>query len=497
MRVHPIKAILLSSTLLLGACDPGSDSVAGIEGTGGPATASGSVTSYGSIYVNGIHIDIGDADIRVNGALAGENDVRLGMVVDVEAEQAEDDSWVAREVRHVRSLRGVVSDVLEVTDVRLVLQILGQTLVVYDDALFDGVDFESLDAGTAIDVSGFIDAEGRVVASRVASASADAGPELQGRVQSVDSAQSQFALGELIVDYRNALFDEGERDQLESGVTVRVRGNSGALQNGVLIAEQVSFEASSSTSENIPVSREGVIREFQSAEQFSLAGFEVDASGARITGGKAGELGHGVRVTVSGERSGGVLKATEVRLVLPGLERIRARVDDVDPESGELEVLGTRYQSSGWTAFEDRRGNGNRFISLRDINVGETVEVHARRTGQRLIATRIKRLESDAQVSLRGPVTDIREASIQVMNVEVDLSAIDPETLAAFLQDLAMGDRVTVQGSLTGDQMIEASVLSLSSLPGNEGACPPALGDACDEVPGLDLTEFEGRSPRF
>ncbi len=497
MRLHPIKAILLSSTLLLGACDPGSDSMAGIEGTGGPATASGSVTSFGSIYVNGIHIDIGDADIRVNGALAGENDVRLGMVVDVEAEQAEDDSWVAREVRHVRTLRGVVSDVLEVTDVRLVLQILGQTLVVYDDALFDGVDFESLDAGTAIDVSGFIDAEGRVVASRVASASADAGPELRGRIQSVDTAQSQFALGELTVDYRNALFDDGERDQLEPGVTVRVRGDAGALQSGVLTAGRVSFEASSSTSGDIPVSREGMIRDFQSAKQFSLAGLEVDASGARITGGKASELGRGVRVTVSGERAGGVLQATEVRLVLPGIERIRAQVDSVDPESGELEVLGTRYQSSGWTAFEDRRDNGNRFINLRDINVGETVEVHARRTGQRLIATRIKRLENDAQVSLRGPVTDIGESSIQVMNVEVDLSALDAETLAAFLQDLTMGDRVTVQGALTASRSIEASDLSLSSLPGNEDGCPPSLGDACDEVPGLDLTDLEGRSLRF
>lgn len=497
MRLHPIKAILLSSTLLLGACDPGSDSVAGIEGTGSPATASGSVTSYGSIYVNGIHVDIGDADIRVNGALGGEDDVRLGMVVDVEAEQTDDDSWVAREVRHARTLRGDVTEVIEATDVRLVLQVLGQTLVVYDDALFDGVDFESLEAGTAIDVSGFVDAEGQVVASRVASAENDAEPELRGQIQSVDKAQSQFVLGELTVDFENALFDEGGRDQLEPGVAVRVRGGSGALQDGVLMAEQVSFEAQPSSSEAGPVSREGVIREFQSAKQFSLAGLEVDASGARITGGKANELDRGVRVSLRGERSGGVLQATEVRLVLPGLERIRARVDDVDPETGELEVLGTRYQSSGWTAFEDRRANGNRFINLQDINVGETVEVHARRTGQALIATRIKRLESDANVSLRGPVTDIGETSIQVMNVEVDLSALDAETRAAFLQDLTMGERVTVQGALTGSRSIEATDLSLSGLPGNEAGCPPALGDACDEVPGLDLTELEGRSLRF
>lgn len=497
MTLQPIKAVLLSGALLLGACDPGSDSVAGIEGTGSPATASGSVTSYGSIYVNGIHIDIGDADIRVNGALAGEEDVQLGMVVDVEAEQTDDDSWVAREVRHTRTLRGVVSEVIEATDVRLVLRILGQTLVVYDDALFDGVDFESLDADTAIDVSGFIDAEGRVIAARVARADADAEPELRGRIQSVDEAQSQFVLGELTVDYANALFDEGGRDQLESGVAVRVRGGSGAVQGGVLMAEQVSFEAQPSPSEGGPVSREGVIRDFQSAEQFSLAGLEVDASDARVTGGKAGELRRGVRVALRGERSGGVLEATEVRLVLPGLERIRAQVDAVDPESGELELLGARYQSSGLTAFEDRRENGNRFINLLDINVGEYVEVHARRTGQALIATRIKRLDNDAQVNVRGPVTDIGETSIQVMNVEVDLSAIDAETLAAFLQDLVMGDRVTVQGALTGSQTIEASGLSLSSLPGSEESCPPALGDACDDVPGLDPADLEGPSLRF
>jgi len=491
------NSVLLAALLILAACDPtGNSSFAGIEGTGSPTTVSGTVTAYGSIYVNGVHIDLNGAEVYIEGELASEQELQLGMVVDVITDAALPDTEqaMAQSVSYQRSLRGEVSQVLEVSDVRKVLKVLGQTLVVYDDAVFDGVSFEQLNVGSVVDVSGFVDAEGRLIASRLASTS-DGDADVRGALRSLDPAQSRFELGELEVDYSEALFESGERDQLQEGTRVRLQG--GELDNGVFRAHRVEILGERQNPDAGEASREGVIQNVESGAQFTLAGVPVDASEAVFVGGEGVQLQAGQRAVVSGEIRSGVLQAQSVQLLLPGVDRVRAVVDFVDPDTGELVLLGETYTSNRLTAFEDP-ARGNRFINMAEISQGDTVEVYARSAGELRSVTRIRRVDAGGQVELRGPVTSIDEGAqtVRVMNVNV---RAEGEEAAQLLAELRQGERVKVRGALSDSDSILASEISLSSVPPGLDECPqPFRGDCATRPPQeLDLKNPGGPRYRF
>lgn len=503
MSLQPFSAAWLLATLLvLVGCDPGGNSsYAGIEGTGSPTTVGGSVTAYGSIYVNGVHVSLDGAEVYVDGELAAEEDLQLGMVVEATTDDAlsSGEQVTAQTVRYQRSLRGVVTEVLEASDVRKVLQVLGQTLIVYDDAVFEGLSFEELESGTALDVSGFVDAEGRLTASRLA-ATNNTDADVRGGVRALDSAQSRFELGELTVDYSEALFDSGERDQLQEGTRVRLLG--GDLDKGVFRADRVRILADAEQSESAEISREGVIQNFDSVEQFTLAGVPVDASDADITGGERDQLQAGQRVVVAGEMRSGVLQANSLQLLLPGVDRVRAQVDSIDPAADELVLLGETYTRNRLTAFEDR-SQGNRFINMTEIFQGDTVELYAYSVGDARIVTRIKRVDSEQFVELRGPVTaiDLNAQTIRVMNVD---ALLEGDAALAVLADLQRGDRVWVRGAINGSTGngstgITASDISLSSVPEGLDECPQPLQGTCEDLPDvdIDLSELSGPGLRF
>jgi hypothetical protein len=70
-------------TLLLVSCGGGGGSSSSLAdgGTEGTGISHGSITGFGSIFVNGSRLDISGASITVDGTAASENDLKLGMVV--------------------------------------------------------------------------------------------------------------------------------------------------------------------------------------------------------------------------------------------------------------------------------------------------------------------------------------------------------------------------------------------------------------------------------
>ena len=77
----------LVTVVLLQACSSGSEQVAGIDRGGAPIAAtvgsSGTITGFGSIFVNGVEYDTASANIRIDGAAGTEADLRVGQVVTV------------------------------------------------------------------------------------------------------------------------------------------------------------------------------------------------------------------------------------------------------------------------------------------------------------------------------------------------------------------------------------------------------------------------------
>lgn len=469
-RLGVVSATL--GALMIAGCLSDSSSVAGIEGTGSPTTVSGSVTAYGSVYVNGLHIEIDTADIFVEGEPANVDDITLGMVVDVDLDQLEGQDAVAGAVRYNRSLRGPVDALVSVSDVRREIRILGQTVVVYDDVRFDGIAFESLEPGAYLEVSGLEAARGQWRATKVAIA--DRGPlTAQGRVNDWRADQQRFQLGEQLVDTSQAQVS----GELADGVTVVVRG--GERRGEFWYPDRIELIDRASPQEGGRWIKEGVIEQYTSLEAFEVNGVTVDASGVQGLSTDSG-LAEGVRVMVTGTQRNGKVVADRVEVLRPGVNRIRAPVDDIDPETGEVVLLGDTYQITDLTAFENPAGRGNprERVNLNSVRVGEWLELYAYYRDESQVVTRVRRQTGNVDtVALSGPVTGIDRDNrwLSVMGVTVVVEGATGESL---FDELALGDSVSVTGVASGAHVTAAS-LSRRDVPEDVRGCPPPLPGQC------------------
>ena len=90
MKLHTLsRSVMVALTALflslIAAC--GSDTTAGIEGSGSPVasavTTTGRITGFGSIFVAGVEYNTATAQIRVDDQPATESELRVGHVVTI------------------------------------------------------------------------------------------------------------------------------------------------------------------------------------------------------------------------------------------------------------------------------------------------------------------------------------------------------------------------------------------------------------------------------
>ena len=208
-----LVASAIASLVLLSACGGGSGSasVATPSAQLGVATSSGTVTGFGSIFVDGVRID----DRNVIAGVEQENgdvmnaELKLGQHVDVEY----DDNRVAKQIRITAEVEGSVQTV---DTTKNTLTILGQTVVINTTAttgpvtIFDApyTALADVKAGDRIEVYGLIktDTAGKVTiqATRIEKEEAAAFQRVRGRITDLSTTASTFKVGGLLVSYANA-----------------------------------------------------------------------------------------------------------------------------------------------------------------------------------------------------------------------------------------------------------------------------------------------------
>lgn len=464
------RAGILLAVMLTTGCLSDSDSTAGIEGTGSPATVSGTVTAYGSIYVNGVHIDIDSARVFVDGQPMAPEDIALGMVVEVDLSQLDGRKAVAEQVRYRRALRGPVDELVVNGDVRRELRILGQRVEVYEDIQFDGVSFDSLASGETVEISGLVETDGSWRATRVASAVG--GLAARGQLTELADRRQRFRLGTQWVDASQATIE----GRLADGQWVAVSG--GERRGEYWYPERVDVLALATPRDGAPWINEGVIERVTSSARFELSGVLVDASA--IEGVATLDLKAGVRVVVRGRYRGGEVRADDVQVVRPGTYRVRAPIDDIDPDTSSLVLLGQRFQLTDLTTFENPAGSSQprQGLSLNQLRVGQWLDVYIYDRGDAWVATRVRRQRGAVDtLLLQGPLTalDSANAMLSIMGVAVSVQTANG---AEQLDELQLGDLVSVTGDSAGSY-IEAQTLSRRALPDDLRRCPSSLGRGC------------------
>ena len=180
--------------------------------------------------------------------------------------------------------------------------VLGQTVrvngsTVFDPSLRGGL--AALREGDVVAVSALADAQGHLLATRIAPAAAGEPWRLRGSVAALDAAAKRFRIGAATLDYAGAAqapaaLVEGQLVNLN----IERRGAAGAL------AVAAFGPVSQAPAEAADAQVEGLVTGPASSGRFKVGGIDVDASQASIEP-SAAALVAGAQAQIAGRMQGG------------------------------------------------------------------------------------------------------------------------------------------------------------------------------------------------
>jgi hypothetical protein len=461
-----ISACLLS--LLVACGGSGGGGVAGdlpggggIGGTG--VTSSGTIDAFGSIFVNGVEYETDGASISIDGDDATEAALGLGMVVLVSGTVNDDGvTGTATTVSYDDDLQGPIEAIQTDADGdSKILTIFGFNVTVTRvGTVFDDVSFDTLAVDDLVEVSGFLDINGALGATRIEKKSVfvpgSSEIELKGIVENLSG--NTFSLGSFTVDFSAADLGDVPGGEILNGMFVEVKGT---LVSSLISASRVEEEdeLSDSFGDDDDVSVEGIVSDFVDNANFKIDGVAVDASNA-VFEPTGLVLQDGIKAEAEGTWSGTVLIADEVES-RHGDVKIDARIASVDTvaQTVTLQLFsGTVIvQVNNQTQLEDETGVMDP-LTLGDLSSGDFVEIETVSSETELTATSIHRDEVDDD-EVEAPVDSFEAgASVTVLGITYFTTGADfedsndlPISSTVFYEQVQVDSMVKIKDELTTD----------------------------------------------
>ncbi len=424
-------AAAITTTLI--AC--GGGGLAGIGGSG--FISSGSVTGFGSIFVNGVEFETDSASFEIDDSnftgLFGQNKLAVGMRVKVSGTVNPDGvTGTATSVEFEDQLEGPISSACtEDADLEnKTCTILGVPVIFNAaDTVFVGADYASLAPNDEIQVSGFFDDAGNLRAT----AAVKKGTFVMGDQVEAKGVISNLVANTFTLTVGNTLLsidaNGADLSQVPGGLAdgqfVEVKGNLTNVTDTTFTATLVKLE-DNDLDEGAEVEIEGIITRFVDASDFDVDGQKVDASSSSMTPANM-VLKPGIKVEVEGKVSNGVLQAKTVKL-REGEIKIHATASNVDTTArtftmtlaGTTGSITVTVDTS--TRLEDKlTGNPLTLDSLNNLDSQFLrVRGYDDGSGAGIIATRI-RVESPDDEILQGVIQSSTASSVTVLGIEINI----------------------------------------------------------------------------
>lgn len=313
----------------------GGGGIAGIGGSG--IVSSGTVSGFGSVFVNGVEYFTTSTSFEIDGAAGTEANLDIGMRVSVEGEINPDGTTgTATLISYDIDLMGPVSNLsaidLNVNDgLTRTFDVLGITVQVHKfDTLYKplagtvfGFDNTTGALGGLRDknhliMNGFFDANGVLHATRVELVSLDFDEAvnaiiLTGNITAINNNMLTVTTANsstIQVDISSA-----DINDLPAGpvlnTSVEVKGLLNTTTN-ILNATRLR-DATSTLEDTDELEVEGIITDFVSNASFKILGFSIDASNAAFTPSSL-VLANNVHIEVEGPVVNGILLAEKIEI---------------------------------------------------------------------------------------------------------------------------------------------------------------------------------------
>jgi hypothetical protein len=456
IMIKPFKTTTIASAIAvtLAACGGGTSSdtdTAGIEGSGFIST--GTITGFGSVYVNGVKFETDSAtfDIEGNSSRTSQADLAIGMVVRVNGTINPDgvtgnatsiifDDELQAPISGLSfNPSGATADTADTAS----FTVLGVTVDAdrittnFDGpTLFDSAAGSLVD-GNHIEISGFFDSNGVLHASRIEKQS-DSKVEMKGTVANYVN-DSNFDLVRLdsnnnvivtiSVDASSASSIEGFPNGISDGAFIEVEGIYSSGSNTITAdkVESESFEVEDTNEFEI----EGYITNFNSNSDFKINGMSIDASGAQIEPAST-ILANDLKVEAEGQIVNNVLIANEISL-RSGEIKIEAPVSSTDTVNNTITVAPTStdfiiIEVGNETEFRDEVNDTEPFY-LEDItnSMHIAIEGYELQNGN-VFADKVVVIDGSDGIAVDGILESFESGSKTVTILGATFSAIDGTT---------------------------------------------------------------------
>ena len=453
MRMTPARRLIaaVATSLLLAACGASTILSAGISGTG---IVVGVLTGFGSIYVNGVEYDIDQAEFNIDGqtgfgsAAEAQQNLAIGMVVRLEAKDNGDGTGTAVRVIYDDAVEGPIETVpVADSSNRMRFTVLGQEVIADQiETSFDGMSFSELAQGLVVEVSGFADANGSILATRIEYKGMlspnQSLVELHGQISNLNQLGHSFILGATTVYYdQDTRFEDMQQDDLADGQLVEVKGvyrGDGSIFASKIESEEDDIREISTSEGQLEV--QGVIYDFVSASEFFVNGVQVDGSGLSQT--EIAALADGVEVEVKGPVENGVLIAESIEFRGSEAE-LQADLTAVDAANDLLTVrfgaAGPELQlrvTSESRLEDDRMDAPNSALTLAELSAAvdegaDAVSISIRMQGDSWVVVNLQLKDPLSKYEAEGVVEtwDSQTMTIGLFGLSLQLTGIDPASL--------------------------------------------------------------------
>ena len=459
MRIQHFAIFYLTAALSVAGCSGGTGGT-GVTSSPTPVSSFGTITNFGSVFVNGVEFSTSGTTIMLDDNPATQKDLRIGMVVSVSGSRS-GMSGSATRIDVDGAVRGFVESNPDANH----WTVMGQSILVDDRTKFENNVQPGV--GDFAEVHGLVTGDGVIAAGFIEKQATPISPifEVKGFIRNHHNGTKTFQIGTLVVNYNGATLNNMPNPATSSwnGLLVQAKGST-CLANpicGTLTAGKVE-PSGPQVQDAAEMEVEGFVTSVTSASDFFVGSQHVVTTVSTVSEcGVASDIAVGVKVEVEGALVAGTLTASKV--VFEDSINLEADIATITLGTNSLTLNGLPSINVTVNSLTDFTGGVS---ALNNLALGDHVRIRGRASsGNNVIATELDKRSADTLIELQGTIQSISGSStsqvVTILGIAVDTSGFSSSngfldvdgsviTRSAFFAKAAAGTLVKASGTLGG-----------------------------------------------